>query len=40
MPVFNHIPMGEAGLQEVYSWVNRYVQDNQEIALLYNFLNL
>lgn len=28
MPVFNHMPMGEDGLQEVYSWVDSYVKNN------------
>jgi hypothetical protein len=32
MPVFNHMPMGDSGLREVYSWVDSYVKDNQKIA--------
>ncbi|MBN2238405.1 MAG: hypothetical protein JW712_01420 [Dehalococcoidales bacterium] len=32
MPVFNHMPMGEDGLREVYSWVDSYVKNNQDIA--------
>ena len=32
MPVFDHMPMGESGLQEVYSWIESYVKDNQKIA--------
>jgi hypothetical protein len=32
MPVFNHMPMGETGLQEIYSWIDSYVRDNQNIA--------
>jgi len=32
MPVFDHMPMGEQGLREVYSWIDSYVKDNQKIA--------
>ncbi len=32
MPVFNHMPMGEQGLREIYSWVDNYVKNNQEIS--------
>jgi len=32
MPVFEHMPMGEEGLREIYSWVDRYVKDNGRIA--------
>lgn len=32
MSVFDHMPMGEPGLREIYSWVDKYVKDNQHIA--------
>jgi len=32
MAVFDHMPMGESGLREVYSWIDSYVKDNQKIA--------
>ena len=32
MSVFNHMPGGEAGLLEIYSWIDSYVKDNREIA--------
>ena len=30
--VFDHMPMGEQGLREVYSWIDDYVKANQKIA--------
>jgi hypothetical protein len=30
--VFDHMPMGEEGLKEIYSWVDNFVKDNHEIA--------
>ena len=32
MPVFNHMPMGEKGLKEVYDWVDNFTEKNKEIA--------
>jgi hypothetical protein len=32
MPVFDHMPMGEEGLREIYSWVDNFVRDNSKIA--------
>jgi hypothetical protein len=32
MPVFDHMPMGEEGLKEIYSWVDDFVSDNSKIA--------
>lgn len=32
MAVFDHIPVGEEGLREVYSWIDNFVNDNNEIA--------
>jgi hypothetical protein len=32
MSVFNHMPEGESGLREVYSWLDSYVKDNSKIA--------
>jgi len=32
MAVFNHMPMGEEGLQQVYSWIDSYAKDNHGIA--------
>ena len=32
MPVFDHMPMGEEGLKEIYSWVDNFVRDNSKIA--------
>ena len=32
MAVFKHMPMGEEGLRQVYSWIDSYVNDNREIA--------
>ena len=32
MPVFDHMPMGEKGLKEIYSWVDRFVRDNKKMA--------
>ena len=32
MAVFDHIPMGEEGLKEVYQWLNRFVEENKRIA--------
>jgi hypothetical protein len=32
MAVFNHMPMGEEGLRQVYSWIDSFVRDNHEIA--------
>jgi hypothetical protein len=30
--VFDHMPMGEEGLKEIYSWVDNFVKDNHGIA--------
>ena len=32
MSVFDHMPMGEEGLREIYSWIDNFVKNNQEIA--------
>ena len=32
MAVFDHMPMGEQGLKEIFSWVDNFVKDNREIA--------
>lgn len=32
MAVFDHIPMGKEGLQEVYRWLDDFVRDNERIA--------
>lgn len=32
MAVFNHIPMGENGLKEVYRWLDDFVDKNENIA--------
>ena len=32
MAVFDHIPMGEKGLKEVYGWLDGFVQSNARIA--------
>ncbi|MBW1802600.1 MAG: hypothetical protein JRJ85_17935 [Deltaproteobacteria bacterium] len=32
MAVFDHIPMGEEGLHEVYRWLDDFVEHNREIA--------
>ncbi|MBN1106129.1 MAG: hypothetical protein JXL84_22155 [Deltaproteobacteria bacterium] len=32
MAVFDHIPMGEEGLKEVYLWLDRFVEENKRIA--------
>jgi hypothetical protein len=32
MTVFDHMPMGEEGLKEIYSWVDNFVRDNSNIA--------
>lgn len=32
MAVFDHIPMGEEGLQEVYDWLDEFVSENGDIA--------
>ena len=32
MAVFDHIPAGEAGLQEVYQWVDGLVAANENVA--------
>jgi hypothetical protein len=32
MAVFDHIPMGEEGLKEVYQWLDRFVEENRRIA--------
>ena len=32
MAVFNHIPMGEEGLKEVYRWVDDFIDRNRSIA--------
>lgn len=32
MPVFDYMPMGEQGVQELYSWLDEYVQKNSQIA--------
>jgi hypothetical protein len=32
MAVFKHMPMGEKGLKEIYSWVDNFVRENRKIA--------
>jgi hypothetical protein len=32
MAVFDHIPMGEKGLKEVYRWLDGFVEENRRIA--------
>jgi hypothetical protein len=32
MAVFDHIPMGEEGLREIYRWVDGFVEENRGIA--------
>ncbi len=32
MSVFDHMPMGAEGLQEIYSWIENFVSTHQEIA--------
>jgi hypothetical protein len=32
MAVFDHIPMGEKGLKEVYRWLDGFVEENERIA--------
>lgn len=32
MAVFDHMPMGEDGLRDIYSWIDNFVKDNHEIA--------
>ena len=32
MAVFDHMPMGEEGLRQVYSWIDSFVKNNHEIA--------
>ena len=32
MKAFDHMPMGEEGLREVYAWTKAYVEENREIA--------
>ena len=32
MAIFNHIPMGEAGLKEIYQWLDDWVAKNKGIA--------
>jgi hypothetical protein len=32
MAVFDHIPMGEKGLKEVYRWLDGFVEENKRIA--------
>ena len=32
MKPFDHMPMGEEGLREVYAWTKAYVEENREIA--------
>ena len=32
MSVFKHMPMGESGLREIYSWVDSFVKDNLKIT--------
>jgi hypothetical protein len=30
--VFDHMPMGEEGLKEIYTWIDHFVKDSHEIA--------
>ena len=32
MSVFEHMPMGEEGLREIYSWVDDFVKKNEKVA--------
>jgi len=32
MPVFDHMPMGEEGLREVYAWIDNFVEQHPQIA--------
>ena len=32
MAVFSHMPMGEEGLRQIYSWVDKFVKENNSIA--------
>lgn len=32
MAVFDHMPMGEEGLKEIYAWIDEYVKRNRTIA--------
>jgi hypothetical protein len=32
MSVFEHMPMGEEGLREIYSWIDDFVKKNKTIA--------
>jgi len=32
MPVFDHMPMGEAGLQGIYTWIDDFVPGHSDIA--------
>lgn len=32
MAAFDHIPMGEEGLQEVYDWLDEFVSENEDLA--------
>ena len=32
MAVFDHLPMGEQGLKEVYGWLDRFTEENKRIA--------
>jgi len=32
MAVFNHMPMGEKGLREVYAWIDAFVENNHKFA--------
>jgi len=32
MAVFNHMPMGEKGLREVYAWIDDFVENNHKFA--------
>ena len=32
MAVFDHMPMGEEGLKEIYAWIDDYVKQNSAIA--------
>ncbi len=32
MPVFDHMPMGEEGLKEIYAWIDGFVENRRDIA--------
>ncbi len=32
MPIFSHIPIGEEGLREVFTWIDHFVEKNRTIA--------